>query len=58
VSEDFRALLFDPQTSGGLLASLAPEAASRAVEALRQRGVSASVIDEVLPKRPILIEII
>jgi selenide,water dikinase len=58
VSEDFRALLFDPQTSGGLLVSLAPEAASHAAEAIRQRGVSARVIGEVLPKRPIPIEIV
>ncbi len=58
VPDDFRALLFDPQTSGGLLASLAPESASRAVEALTQRGVSARVIGEVLPKQPALIEII
>ena len=58
VSEEFRALLFDPQTSGGLLASLAPESASRAVEGLTQRGVSARVIGEVLPKQAALIEIV
>lgn len=58
VSEEFRALLFDPQTSGGLLASLPSESANRAVEALRQRGVAASTIGEVLPKQPALIEVV
>ena len=58
VSEEFRALLFDPQTSGGLLASLAPESAKRALQALGQHGVSVRVIGEVLPQQPTLIEII
>ena len=58
VSEEFRALLFDPQTSGGLLAALAPESADHAVETLKQRQVSARVIGEVLPKQPMLIEIV
>lgn len=58
VSEDFRALLFDPQTSGGLLVSLAPESANRALEALMQRGVSARVIGEVLPQQAALIEVV
>jgi selenide, water dikinase len=57
VSEDFRALLFDPQTSGGLLASLSPDAASRAMEMLAERGVSARIIGEVLSQQPALIEI-
>lgn len=58
VSEEFRALLFDPQTSGGLLVSLPAESANRAVEALRQRGIAASTIGEVLPKQPALIEVV
>ena len=58
VSEEFRALLFDPQTSGGLLVSVARESADHAMEALKQRQVSARVIGEVLPKQPTLIEVV
>ena len=58
VSEELRALLFDPQTSGGLLVALAPESANRAVEAFRQRGVPARLIGEVLPQQSTPIEVI
>jgi selenide,water dikinase len=58
VSEEFRALLFDPQTSGGLLVSVARESANHAMEALKQRQVSARVIGEVLSRQPTLIEIV
>jgi len=55
--EEFRALLFDPQTSGGLLAALAPEATGPAMAALENLGIPASIIGEVIPKRSPLIEI-
>lgn len=58
VSEEFQALLFDPQTSGGLLVSVARESAEHAMEALKQRQVSARVIGEVLPKQPTVIEVV
>jgi len=57
VSEEFRALLYDPQTSGGLLAAIAPEAAAAAQSALEKRDVSAQIIGEVVAKRSPLIEI-
>ena len=57
VPEEFQALLYDPQTSGGLLASIAPEFAAAAQAALERRGVSAQIIGEVVAKRPPLIEI-
>jgi selenide,water dikinase len=58
VTDEFRALLFDPQTSGGLLAAIAPQAADSALAAMEQRGVRARVIGEVATKRHPLIEIL
>lgn len=44
---DLADLLFDPQTSGGLLISVAPEVAAVAIETLRGAGVSGSIIGKV-----------
>lgn len=57
VPDEFRALLFDPQTSGGLLAALAPESTSSAMAAFERRGIPARLIGEVIAKRSPLIEI-
>lgn len=50
VAEDNRALLFDPQTSGGLLIALAPEQEEAARILLEGHGVSAKRIGRVVPK--------
>ena len=55
VPEEFRNLLYDPQTSGGLLVSIAAEAADAALAALARRGVTARAIGAVVPKRSPLI---
>ena len=57
VTEEFRNLLYDPQTSGGLLVALAPNAVPAAREAFEQRGISARPIGAVFAKRSPLIEI-
>jgi len=57
VDEDSRALLFDPQTSGGLLIAIAPEHAAALCAELQRRQIPASQIGEVLPKRSPLIQI-
>jgi selenide,water dikinase len=50
VSQEYRDLLFDPQTSGGLLIAISPESADSAISALDCHGVSASSIGKVIVK--------
>jgi len=57
ITDEFRSLLLDPQTSGGLLAAIAPEAASRAAAIFERRGIPARRIGEVVAKRHPLVEI-
>jgi len=58
VGADLQLLLFDPQTSGGLLAAVAPDRVSAAQRALRAAGCPCMLIGEVLQKADPLISII
>jgi selenide, water dikinase len=58
VPEEFRALLFDPQTSGGLLVALAPDAVENALEIFRRHQVPAQQIGRVLPKVDSLLTVV
>jgi len=58
VADEFRHLLFDPQTSGGLLVAIAAETAGPALEALAERHVLARRIGRVLEKRSPLMEVL
>jgi selenide,water dikinase len=51
VPQEYRDLLFDPQTSGGLLVAISPEFADAAVAALDRRSVSARRIGRVVAKQ-------
>ena len=50
VPQEYRDLLFDPQTSGGLLIAILPESAEAAISALDGHGVSARRIGKVIAK--------
>jgi selenide, water dikinase len=55
VSEDLRTLLFDPQTAGGLLISVASEDSAHLTRSLNRAGVAAVQIGEVVSRTKPLI---
>ncbi len=57
VAREYRHLLFDPQTSGGLLISIAAGAAADALTALQRRGVSGAEVGSVVQKKSPLIHV-
>jgi selenide, water dikinase len=57
VNHELRTLLFDPQTAGGLLISVAPQDAPGLQRSLQAAGVPAAHIGEVLPRTKPLITI-
>jgi selenide,water dikinase len=58
VSEEMRTLLYDPQTSGGLLVALAPDAVGAALDALEKRNVPAHLVGRAIEKRSPLIRVV
>ena len=58
IPEENRALLYDPQTSGGLLIAIAPEAVDLALANLTQRGLTAARIGRVLAKTSPILSVI
>ena len=57
VPDEVRTMLYDPQTAGGLLLSVAAADATKLTSALRTAGVPAVEIGEVLPQQKPLIQI-
>ncbi|HYX52735.1 MAG TPA: AIR synthase-related protein, partial [Candidatus Limnocylindrales bacterium] len=58
VPEEIRTVLFDPQTAGGLLISVAEQDTQSLLSALQQAGVAAAEIGEVIPATKPLIQIV
>ncbi len=49
LDDDLRALMYDPQTSGGLLAAVAPDLAESVLDALARAGVDACLVGRATP---------
>jgi selenide,water dikinase len=58
VPAEIRTILFDPQTAGGLLLSVARADTAALLDALMSAGVPAVEIGEVLPPGKPLIEVV
>jgi len=58
IPNDIEHLLFDPQTSGGLLVAIAPESATAALEALTENKAEALFIGRVLGRTSPLLRVI
>jgi selenide, water dikinase len=58
VPEENRAILFDPQTSGGLLVAIAPEAEQSALDCFEQHNVKATRVGRVLKKSSPLLHVV
>ena len=57
VSFAMEEVLFDPQTSGGLLLAVDPADAAALEQALRAAGLPASIVGEILPEQEIEITV-
>lgn len=55
VRQEFQDLFFDPQTSGGLLAAIAPEFAADCIATLARHGVGGRLVGRVIAKQSALI---
>lgn len=58
VSRDVADVLYDPQTSGGLLIAVAARFANTLLERLKDAGEYAAIIGEVLPKTDVTVRVI
>jgi len=57
VPEESRNLLYDPQTSGGLLVAIAPDFTEAALDALAKRNVNGRIVGRVIPRQSPLIRV-